>query len=74
MSLQRCIKPTGYIGTIIVENGIQNGVREIITTAPFALRAKYLYVPEANKSKALNAAIANITDDTSIGNINILFH
>ena len=65
-SLDQCIKPPEYRGTIVVENGPKNGVSEIIASAPLSLHVKYLYVPEANKAIAQNAAIADIADDTIV--------
>lgn len=56
--LAACPKPASYAGTLVVENGPPGGVRELV--ACFSPRHQFHYVhsPPANKSRALNRAVA----------------
>ena len=52
---------TGRIrGTIVVENGRRAGTEALVRAAPAGLGARYLFESAGNKSKALNAALAQI--------------
>lgn len=62
-SLAAATLPERYAGTLVVENGPPAGARDVVAAAPAALRATYLHVERANKSAALNAALATIDDD-----------
>lgn len=62
-SLEACVKPDIYREAVIVENGPPHGAEDLV--APFAstsLKARYLHVPRANKSHALNEAMQTIDD------------
>lgn len=62
-SLGACHLPESYRETVVVENGSQAGaeavVADIAATHP-ALRLRYLHVERANKSHALNEALATV--------------
>ena len=71
-ALAACERPDGYAGIVVVENGPRCGIEDIVRAVPADARARYLYVPQANKSHALNVALAEIdeglvvfTDDDS---------
>lgn len=59
-SLAACEKPTGYQRTIVVENGEPGAAREIVSARDEEERIGYQHVDYANKSHALNEAIAEI--------------
>ncbi len=61
-SLALCEKPSTFRGTWIVENGPPSGIAEVCRARPRDERVQYLYVPEANKSHALNVALARMSD------------
>jgi glycosyltransferase involved in cell wall biosynthesis len=61
-SLAACEKPSTFRGTWIVENGPPSGIEEVCRTRPRDERVHYLYVPEANKSHALNVALTRLPD------------
>lgn len=65
-SLAGCARPPGYGGTIVVENGGQNGAEAIVTDFNASLQTRYHYVQEGNKSAALNHVLASLRDDTLI--------
>lgn len=56
--LAACPKPPAYAGTLVVENGPAAGVRELVASFPPQHRFHYVYSPPANKSLALNRAVA----------------
>lgn len=59
-------RPQGYDGCIVVENGLQEGAESIVSRVaeeyPNA-RICYLHHTQANKSAALNAALAGLPDE-----------
>ena len=61
-SLSLCEKPSTFRGTWIVENGPPSGIEEVCRARPRDERVQYLYVPEANKSHALNVALSRLPD------------
>lgn len=62
-SLEACTKPGIYREAVIVENGPPSGAEALVQAfASTSLRARYLHVPRANKSHALNEAMQTIED------------
>jgi GT2 family glycosyltransferase len=61
-SLAATAKPACYRGVIIVENGPRCGIEPIVHEFARQHRAYHLYVPEGNKSHALNSALARLDD------------
>jgi len=61
-SLAACEKPAAFRGTWIVENGPPTGIEAVCRSRPRDQRVHYLYVPEANKSHALNVALTRLPD------------
>jgi hypothetical protein len=61
-SLASAEKPDIYRGTIVVENGPRTGIEEVARRFHGELRVHYRHVPEANKSHALNCALADFRD------------
>jgi GT2 family glycosyltransferase len=61
-SLADCAMPAHYRGTLVVENGQRCGIAEVVQSFPRELRFRHLYVKEANKSHALNCALARLED------------
>jgi glycosyltransferase involved in cell wall biosynthesis len=61
-SLATCDQPASYAGTIVVENGDQQGAERVVCNAPSRLNATYLFHPDGNKSASLNAALRRIDD------------
>ena len=61
-SLAQCRRPPGFAGTFVVENGTRGGTERVVREAAAWLEARYLFEPAGNKSRALNAALARITD------------
>jgi len=59
-SLADCHKPVSYRGTIVVENGTRCGIEAVVRNCPSELGLRHLYVREANKSHALNCALARL--------------
>lgn len=55
-------KPPEYAGTLVVENGPPCGAAEIVRSFARQHRFAYLYVPEPNKSHALNCGLAQLED------------
>jgi GT2 family glycosyltransferase len=53
-------KPAAYRGTIIVENGPRSGIEQTVRSFPRHLGFQHRYVPEGNKSHALNCALAQL--------------
>jgi GT2 family glycosyltransferase len=60
--LAACAKPPEYRGTIVVENGPRSGIESLVRESPRDLAVRYLHVAEANKSHALNCALARLDD------------
>ncbi|WPP53320.1 glycosyltransferase [Catalinimonas niigatensis] len=65
-SLTQCKKPDNYRGTIVIENGIKYNAESIVRKYESVLTAEYLYFPRGNKSAALNYALNNIDDPTTL--------
>ena len=61
-SLAACEKPSNYRGTYVVENGPKGEAEWIVEAHRSELGARYLYLPGANKSRALNAALEQVED------------
>ena len=60
--LAECRRPEGFAGTLVVENGRRAGAERVVRNAPAGLDVRYLFEPAGNKSKALNAALAQVDD------------
>ncbi len=60
--LARCQLGEDLCSVVVVENGRQAGVCQLVEQAPAILRARYLYSPLANKSDALNRAIEQLPE------------
>lgn len=60
-SLAACHKPATYRGAMIVENGPRCGIAETVRSFPRDLRLQHLYVPDANKSHALNCGLVRFS-------------
>ena len=65
-ALAACERPSGYGGVVVVENGPRCGIEDVVRAVPADARARYLYVPEANKSHALNVALAEVEDGLAV--------
>lgn len=65
-SLSQCHKPATYVTTIVVENGIKYDAESIVQKFSSRLEVHYLYHSKANKSSALNFAIARIDEDDAL--------
>jgi glycosyltransferase involved in cell wall biosynthesis len=61
-SLAACERPAGFAGIVVVENGPPTGIEAVVRKLPAEAQARYLHVPQANKSNALNAALPEIDD------------
>jgi hypothetical protein len=61
-SLALCEKPAAFAGTMVIENGPPCGIEDIVRARPQGERVRYRHVPEANKSHALNVALAELDD------------
>jgi hypothetical protein len=55
-------KPASYRGTLIIENGPRCGNEGVVCQFAREHRFRHFYVPEANKSHALNCGLARIDD------------
>lgn len=66
MSLNECIKPDSYLGTVIIENGIKCNAEQIVQKYRDSLNATYYYVEKGNKSAALNHAMSQIQDKNTL--------
>ncbi len=78
-ALAACERPRGYAGVVVVENGPRCGIEDVVRAVPGEAQARYLYVRQANKSHALNVALAEIddglvvfTDDDSLADSQLL--
>ena len=61
-SLSECRKPDGFQRVIIVENGPKGDAEQIVRSFHSQLSTRYMYTPQANKSHALNVALAGLKD------------
>lgn len=61
-SLAECQKPDIYRETVVVENGPKAGSEEVVRLYHSSLKARYVYVPLANKSHALNTVLEMVGD------------
>ena len=61
-SLVSVNKPSNYGMTLVIENGPKAGAHEIVAQFAEQLNAKYLYSDYANKSHALNQALAIVPE------------
>ena len=59
-SLAACDQPASYAGTLVVENGDQQGAERVVHDAPAGLKASYLFHLDGNKSASLNFALRAI--------------
>jgi glycosyltransferase involved in cell wall biosynthesis len=62
-TLAACRLPEGFREAVVVENGPRAGAEAVVAAAAAArpaLRLRYLHVERANKSHALNAALATV--------------
>jgi len=55
--------PAEHVATLVVENGRQFGAERAVTTADPRLRATYIFEPSPSKSRALNRALEQLTDE-----------
>jgi GT2 family glycosyltransferase len=59
-SLAACEHPPQFAETVVVENGPKCGIEAIVRSRARRERVRYEYVAEANKSHALNVALARL--------------
>jgi hypothetical protein len=59
-SLAACHKPPAYRGAMIIENGPPCGIAQAVRSFPRGEGQRHLYVPEANKSHALNCGLSQL--------------
>jgi GT2 family glycosyltransferase len=59
-SLAAAVKPPSYRGTLIVENGKPCGIEQVVRSFSREQRFQHLYVPEPNKSHALNCGLTRL--------------
>lgn len=59
-SLTNCKFPSSYASTIVVENGGKFGTEELIESFDKSFNIQYIYSEPANKSIAMNIALADI--------------
>lgn len=59
-SLAAARKPSSYRGTLVVENGRRCGVEEIVSSFGREHQFGHFYVPEPNKSHALNCGLTRL--------------
>ena len=57
-SLAAVQKPASYRGTLVVENGTRCGIEAVVRGFSAEYQFRHLYVPEANKSHALNRGLS----------------
>jgi hypothetical protein len=55
--------PPEYAGTLVVENGRRFGAEEAVAAASPRLHATYLFETSSSKSRALNRALEQLTDE-----------
>ena len=66
-TIAACTRPEGYGGCLVVENGTPSGAEVVVSTATEAhpeAGFRYLHHGRANKSAALNAALATVASDS----------
>jgi glycosyltransferase involved in cell wall biosynthesis len=61
-SLAAATKPSSYRGTLVVENGKRCGIEQVVRGFAREHRIQHLYVPEPNKSHALNYGLMRLDD------------
>ena len=61
-SLAAAEKPASYRGVLVIENGPRCGIAELVRSFPGRHLFRHMYVPEANKSHALNCGLATLAD------------
>jgi GT2 family glycosyltransferase len=61
-SVAAAAKPPSYRGTLVVENGQRCGIEQVVRSFPREFCFHHLYVPEANKSHALNCGLTRLDD------------
>lgn len=61
-SLAACSRPSEYRETVVIENGPQAGAEAIVRGLEQLLPIRYLHIPTANKSAALNALLESCGD------------
>jgi glycosyltransferase involved in cell wall biosynthesis len=61
-SLAAAEKPPPYFGTLVVENGKRCGIEQVVRGFPREHGFQHLYVPEPNKSHALNCGLTRLGD------------
>jgi GT2 family glycosyltransferase len=59
-SLAAAEKPASYRGVLVVENGPRCGIEELVRSFSSRHQFRHLYVPDANKSHALNCGLATV--------------
>ncbi|RAU83291.1 glycosyltransferase [Pontibacter arcticus] len=64
-SLSKCVFPSNYLKTIVIENG-EKGDAEIVCSKYKNIGCEYQYSAQANKSDALNKALDTIENDIFI--------
>lgn len=65
-SVAACARPAGYAGCVVVENGPPAGAEAVVRAAAEAhpeAGLRYVHVERANKSHALNVALADVPDE-----------
>lgn len=61
-SLAACRIPSCLAGTIVIENGGQEGAEAVVAAAAPQLKASYRYTAKGNKSHALNLALQELEE------------
>ncbi len=64
-SLSQCIFPSNYLKTVVIENG-EKGDAESVCYKYGSINCEYVYSEYANKSDALNKALATINSEAFI--------
>jgi glycosyltransferase involved in cell wall biosynthesis len=62
-SLAAAEKPATYRGALVVENGPRCGIENVVRSFGRENRFDHMYVPEANKSHALNCGLTRLSED-----------
>ncbi|MDF1512666.1 MAG: glycosyltransferase [Anaerolineae bacterium] len=62
VSLSQCRIPGAFRETIVIENGPERAVEDVVTATHHLLNARYMYDPWANKSNALNKVLDTLDD------------
>jgi len=58
-SVSECRLPDGFAGVLVVENGSRGIAEDVVRRTTSSLKARYLFEPVANKSRALNVALTH---------------